>query len=703
MALVDALLDKITDNSLRQALREQVDIMLHKQSFGLVFQQHKPETVELPNYKVRRGCKVRRRSQDDNQLYRVDVANGRKPTKATIASLTDVPEFWDVDVDDLVVVREFGDPIYPGLRSTGKVERGGDKPSHLVINAENFHALETLLYTHEGKIDAIYIDPPYNTRDKDWKYNNDYVDSDDLYRHSKWLAMMQRRLELAKKLLNPDDSVLIVTIDEKEYLRLGMLLEQIFSGNRIQMITSVINRKGVPRRHEFSRVDEYIFFVYIGAAGPALHDNDMLSDPRPRSAHGEKVTWVGLRRRGSEWRRTDRYSSFFPIYVSDETAKIVEVGEPLAPNADRNKVRDRPGCHTVWPLNRARVESRWQLSPDSIIELLEQGYVRTSFQRDKRGVTLEYLSEGQRAQINAGTIVITGRDANGAVIATHPESRLQQAKTLWNLDSHGATAYGTQMVTALLPSRVFPYPKSLYAVEDALRFFVGDKPEATVLDFFAGSGTTMHAVARLNRQDGGTRRSICITNNEVSEQEAIALADDGHRPGDARWEALGICENVTKPRVEAVITGRTPEGEPLKGNYKFVDEFPMAEGFEENAEFFSLTYEDPDMVSLGRKFEAVAALLWLKAGGIGGRVEKAVKSWALPDDAVYGILFDTDKWREFVDAIVSRGDAIEHAFVVTDSDAAFQQILTEMPTGIVSTQLYSDYLRTFEINTKGRA
>ena len=106
----------------------------------------------------------------------------------------------------------------------GSIDRGGDKPAHIVINAENHHALEALQFTHAGRVDCIYIDPPYNSGARDWKYDNDYVDAEDAYRHSKWLAFMERRLKLAKQLLNPDDSVLIVTIDEKEYLRLGLLV-----------------------------------------------------------------------------------------------------------------------------------------------------------------------------------------------------------------------------------------------------------------------------------------------------------------------------------------------------------------------------------------------------------------------------------------------------------------------------------------------
>src|ERR1019366_8413800 len=188
-----------------------------------------------------------------------------------------------VALDDLVVVAEFRDTLYPGLVSTGKVQRGGDKPFHTVINGENYHVLKALTYTHRGKVDAIYIDPPYNTGARDWKYNNDYVEGDDLYRHSKWLAFMERRLKLAKRLLKPEHSVLIVTIDEKEYLRLGLLLEQTFPEARIQMISSVINPKGTARTTDFSRPDEYIFVVRRGLADvPSVAAADGVTEVRWR-------------------------------------------------------------------------------------------------------------------------------------------------------------------------------------------------------------------------------------------------------------------------------------------------------------------------------------------------------------------------------------------------------------------------------------
>lgn len=248
------------DPQLGADLEKEITALTKRRSFGLVFERHQPEAVELPGQQVRRGSKVRvlpprgESAKGDSRLWRVESFTFDE-TGAQLAQLvenvTDEPERRTASLDDLVVVAEFDDKIFPGLAETGRVERGGDKPFHTVINAENYHALEMLTYTHRGKIDAIYIDPPYNTGARDWKYNNDYVEGDDDYRHSKWLAFMERRLLVARELLNPDDSVLIVTIDEKEYLRLGMLLEQTFPEARIQMVTSVINPMGPGGRANF--------------------------------------------------------------------------------------------------------------------------------------------------------------------------------------------------------------------------------------------------------------------------------------------------------------------------------------------------------------------------------------------------------------------------------------------------------------------
>ena len=144
------------------------------------------------------------------------------------------------------------------------MERGGSKPYQTVINGENYHVLKALTYTHRGKVDAIYIDPPYNTASERLEIQQRLRREDDLYSHSKWLAMMERRLRLAKDLLNPADSVLIVTIDEKEYLRLGLLLEQVLPEAKIQMVSSIINRKGIIRANEFTRTNEFIYVAMFG-------------------------------------------------------------------------------------------------------------------------------------------------------------------------------------------------------------------------------------------------------------------------------------------------------------------------------------------------------------------------------------------------------------------------------------------------------
>lgn len=697
MAHIDALIEKVADPALREALRQQVNTLMSKRTFGLVFQEHKPETVELPDYPVCRNCKVRVRDEPDHQLYRVIKIEGGK---ATIRSLSDQPKVRKIAPAGLVVVREFGEAIYPGLKSLGRVERGVDKPTHIVVNAENFHALETLLYTHEAKVDAIYIDPPYNTGARDWKYNNDYVDGLDAYRHSKWLAFMERRLQLARRLLNPDRSVLIVTVDDNEVNRLGLLLEQVFVGHTIQMVTSVINPRGQYRFGEFSRCDEYIYFVTIGTAHVA-------GEPDEDYSEGADIAWRTFRRsditsaRGTLKGGT---SQFYPIYVNNKSRRIEQIGSPLAPETDRRTVPERLGCTAVFPIRDDGTEMNWGLTPETANGLLKRGYLRVGKNSPSKPQAFEisYLTSGRIADIEQGRARITGHDETGAVIASYVTSKLRMPLTTWTKASHNAETGGTNLLKSLLGEKAFPYPKSLYAVEDALRFFIGDDPNAVVLDFFGGSGTTTHAVARLNRQDGGRRQSILITNNEVSDAEVKALQTKGLYPGDVEWEQMGICSYITIPRLMAAFTGKDRSGADLVGSYNYADKSPMASGFEENIEFFQLTYENPDLVSLGRKFKAVAPLLWLKAGAEGTRIESISGSWTLPEDAHYGVLFVADEWRAFVQNVARRAD-IAHVFIVTDSEAIFQQISSELPTQVQATQLYEDYLRTFEINTKGRS
>lgn len=691
---LDVLLDKVDDPALRMELRAAVDKVRAKRTFGLVFESHLPERVTLPDRPVRRGSHVVPR--DDVRSPARTVENVRRG----VASLVDADGARDnVAVGDLVVVAEFGEPVYPGLERLGGIRRGADKPAHVVINAENHHALEMLQFTHAGKVDCIYIDPPYNTGAKDWKYDNNYVDSEDAYRHSKWLAFMERRLLLAKQLLNPDDSVLIVTIDEKEYLRLGLLLQQTFPSSKIQMVTIVITPSGQARKQELARVEEFAFFVFVGSAQPAGWRDDLLN---PVPSDGSSIRWESLLRSGTNSRRVDRPNLFYPVYVSAADRSYVGVGETQPVAVERHQWPIPENAVAVWPLKSDGSEGTWQQSSPRLAELFADGFARLGDINTHTGKgTIWYVGAGVRKQLAAGQITIQGRDSAGAVVLSPASaaSRSLVAKTVWNRPSHHAGWHGSNLVRTLVGDRAFPFPKSLYAVEDAVRVAVGPKPNAVILDFFAGSGTTGHAVVRLNRQDGGYRRAILVTNNEVSPEEAKLLTKKGFRDGDPEWEALGIFEHITRPRLTAAVTGLTPDGAPVKGAYKFTDEFPMAEGFEENVEFVKLTYLDPVDVELDRAFGAIAPLLWMRAGSEGSIVEsRADPSGELLPYAVadrYGVLFDPDEWRVFVDALPGTARMV---FVVTDSPAVFAGVAESLPTGLEAVRLYENYLSTFAIN-----
>jgi len=256
MARIDDLVAQVPDKLLRQRLQSALADMKKRQRFGLVYEEHVPETTTLLQFPVQVGATVQRRSDLSGRLYQVKSLTSRTARVEPEAG----GEEEAIPLKDLLVVKRFGDPIFPTLTSLGAVRRGTeDKPHHAVINGENFHALQLLVYLYEGQVDCIYIDPPYNTGARDWKYNNSYVDKTDSWRHSKWLSFMEKRLKLAKRLLKKD-GVLIVTIDEHEVHHLGMLLEKIFPEYLRYTITAVINPKGTFKQN-FGRVDEQIFFV----------------------------------------------------------------------------------------------------------------------------------------------------------------------------------------------------------------------------------------------------------------------------------------------------------------------------------------------------------------------------------------------------------------------------------------------------------
>ena len=729
MAHIDDLLSRVADESLREELRRAVGELRRRKKFGLVFEEHIPEVTLLPGAGVTQGSTVLLRKTTDETRYTVESV--RKGVARVHANGSDPIQ---VPVADLLVVKSFGEPVYPVLTPIETLPRAPGRPYHAVINGENFHALQLGLFGLEEQIDVVYIDPPYNSGARDWKYNNRYVDATDAWRHSKWLSFMEKRLRLAKRLLKPD-GVMVVTIDENEVSHLGVLLEELFPAHLRYMITSVINPKGTYKQN-FGRVDEHLLFVVPNTGSDII-------EPRPRTAEdgdeeednadrlirrllelghldAETVLATGglqlderaclehalegradeddeapdppdaeesdasadrsmyeywfLRRRGQQSSyRTQRPNQFYAILVNERAREVVGIGPPLAKD-DPWKVERDGDVVTVYPVDGEGNERVWR-------------YRRTTM----------------KSYIDAGEIVVGRQNPETGVWTLNHRKLRRDAlrhKTVWWFKSHDAGVHGTNVVNRLLGKRnAFPFPKSLYAVRDTLATVVRSRPDALVMDFFAGSGTTLHATCLLHAQDGGRRRCILVTNNEVSEREAAALHARGLFRGDAEFEAAGIFDAATRPRVTAAVTGRRPDGSPVPGAY--VGGRPYVDGFEENVAFFRLEYADPDTLALGYAFAAIIPALWLTAGSKGDPTDLGhpEASMFFPVGAPFAVLLNEDDFRSFLSRLEQRRD-ITHVWLVTDSEGAFARMREQVPGNRTVGMLYRDYLRNFRINAE---
>lgn len=251
-----------------------------------------------------------------------------------------------------------------------------------------------------------------------------------------------------------------------------------------------------------------------------------------------------------------------------------------------------------------------------------------------------------------------------------------------------------QLLEIVSPS---PNPSTLSTTPSV--FFVANKPNALIVDFFAGSGTTLHAVNLLNAEDGGHRRCIMVTNNEVSEQEAKTLTKQGYKPGDDEWERLGIARYVNWPRTVCSIEGHDVNGQPLKGEYLGTDHRQMKDGFEANCIFFKLGFLDKTQVALGRQFRELLPLLWMKAGSIGPcpipESDDIPQMMVLPENG-FAVLTDEKAFSQFVEQVNSK-DGIRMVYLVVDSDSLYREMTHSFPRR-QTCQLYRDYLDNFRIN-----
>lgn len=375
--------------------------------------------------------------------------------------------------------------------------------THIFIEGDNYHALSVLNYTHRRKIDIIYIDPPYNTGNTSWRYNNDFVDKEDRFRHSKWLSFMSKRLRLAKKLLK-EKGALICAIDHNEQEALGLLLREIFPNREIVCVTIIHNPGGI-QGNNFSYSHEYAYFVYpVGGRFIALQNRQDNPDVRPLRdvSKGNHL-------------RTDAAKCFYPILVKDQ--KIVGFGDvcddEFHPQSANIKRRD--GITEIYPIDPQGNERKWVFSRQSVESIKDE-------------LSVEYNKHRKIWD----------------VIRKKTEFNY---KTVWTDKKYNANIYGTKLLAEILDTK-FPYPKSLYTVEDCIKAIIHDKNDAVILDFFAGSGTTGHAVLEMNREDGGKRQFILCTNNEDNDGSGTKIASD-------------ICY----PRIKNVMQGYTTNGQKIKG------------------------------------------------------------------------------------------------------------------------------------------
>ena len=445
----------------------------------------------------------------------------------------------------------------------------------------------------------------------------------------------------------------------------------------------------------------------LGDAGPAQLSLDNEWSPSAIKAgtgskennHGpQEPGWTSMMRRGSHSSRNERPGLYYAIYVDPTLRKIVKIGNALP--LEKNRDVEIEHLTQVLPIRTNKSAGCWQVGPQELQNRILQGRVRLG-RETEYGFVVNYLPDGEYKKILDGDYNILGNRADGSIVAYKADTSLEDkfvAPTQWKIASHDASAYGSTMLASILTSKRFSFPKSLYAVHDTIRFFAANKPNALIVDFFAGSGTTLHAVNLLNEEDGGHRRCIMVTNNEVSADEAKALIEQGYHPGDEEWEKLGIARYVTWPRTVCSIEGHDINGDPLKGNYLGSD-LPMAGGFKANAAYFKLGFLDKNAVALGKQFKEMLPTLWMKAGAIGKCPVPdgdTIPEVLLFPENHFTVLTEETAFSE-LEAALAEHPEIETVYIITDYEAGYCAMAKNLNVKHTY-QLYRDYLDNFRIN-----
>ena len=362
-------------------------------------------------------------------------------------------------------------------------------PTNILIEWDNFHALSVLAYTHDKKVDVIYIDPPYNTGNKSWRYNNDYVELDDAYRHSKWVSMLERRIQLAKQLLS-DWWIIVCAIDDYETHNVRMMFDDIFWETNRLWTACVVHNPGWRQDEQFfPTAHEYMYVYTNNIERCELWRLEISEEKRGQYSNKDehwkyKLRW--FRRSGANSKRTDRPNLFYPIYLDEETLAL--------------SIENTKWTIELLPIDDDGVERCWRWNAKSFTEKKDQ-YIETKIIKGKYSLQVKERED---------------------------DNVWEKPKTLWNNPKYSAVNWTNLLKKIFNKEKIFDYPKSLYLLLDIVK--IVSKENSIILDFFAWSGTTGHAVLELNKEDGGNRQFILCTNNENK-----------------------IAEEVTYPRIRNVI------------------------------------------------------------------------------------------------------------------------------------------------------
>jgi len=278
-----------------------------------------------------------------------------------------------------------------------------------------------------------------------------------------------------------------------------------------------------------------------------------------------------------------------------------------------------------------------------------------------------YLNRGTRARIEAGTIRIVDRNPITNVVEIEyvgNEAKQRYLKTVWHRGLHDSGIYGSSVLRSILGGESkFPYPKSIYAVRDTIAAVVRSKPKALILDFYAGSGTTLNAVNLLNATDGGQRQCIMVTNNEVSEEEAHTLASQGCQPGQPEWDQHGICQSVTWPRSKYTIQGHRDDGSQLPGEYLTGKQVAR----DKPRTIRQLGFAEGRHLSMAQRKQTAALLPTVPQNKMDD------SPWFLDDDSAVSILWDAQQAEEWLEALAET-DHISEVYVVTQETRLFSAL-----------------------------